>query len=95
MLGRNDLITALIKTNSLFARKENNRLTTVRMKTTVRMETIVRIETHVGMEMSTAIRKLCQDACQRMMLHPYITASRTSSNMVSMVRIQVFSIMHS
>ena len=26
-----------------------------------------------------AIRKLCQDACQRLMLHPYITASRTSS----------------
>ena len=24
-----------------------------------------------------AIRKLYQDACQRLMLHPYITASRT------------------
>ena len=31
---------------------------------------------------------LCQDACQRLMLHPYITASRTSSqNLV--VSIQV------
>ena len=27
-----------------------------------------------------AIRKLCQDACQRLMLHPYITASRTIVN---------------
>ena len=23
-----------------------------------------------------AIRKVCQDACQRLILHPYITASR-------------------
>ena len=25
---------------------------------------------------------LCQDACQRLMLHPYITASRTIINIV-------------
>ena len=25
---------------------------------------------------------LCQDACQRLMLHPYITASRTIVNIV-------------
>ena len=29
-----------------------------------------------------AIRKLCQDACQRLMLHPYITASRTIVNII-------------
>ena len=29
-----------------------------------------------------AIRKLCQDTCQRLMLHPYNTASRTIVNMV-------------
>ena len=29
-----------------------------------------------------AIRKLCQDACQRLMLHPYITASRTIDNII-------------
>ena len=27
-----------------------------------------------------AIRKLCQDACKRLMLHPYITVSRTMVN---------------
>ena len=35
---------------------------------------------------------LCQDACQRLMLHPYITASRTSTGMVSEVRIQVYTV---
>ena len=40
-----------------------------------------------------AIRKLCQDACQLLMLHLYITASRTAkTNMVSIVMIQVFTI---
>ena len=34
---------------------------------------------------------LCQDDCQRLMLHPFITAAKAS--MVSEVRIQVFSIM--
>ena len=34
-----------------------------------------------------AIRKLCQDACQRLMLHP---VQEAKSNMVSVVRIQVF-----
>ena len=29
-----------------------------------------------------AIQKLCQDACQRLMLHPYVTASRTIVNSV-------------
>ena len=29
-----------------------------------------------------AIRKLCQDVCQHLMLHPYITASRTFINIV-------------
>ena len=29
-----------------------------------------------------AIRKLCQDACQRLMLHPHITASRTVVNIL-------------
>ena len=29
-----------------------------------------------------AIRKLCQDACQCLMLHPYITASRTMVNIL-------------
>ena len=29
-----------------------------------------------------AIRKLCQDACQYLMLHPYITASRTILNIL-------------
>ena len=27
-------------------------------------------------------KKLCQDACQRLMLHPYITASRTIFNIL-------------
>ena len=33
--------------------------------------------------------RLCQDACQRLMLHPYITASRKSTaktNMASVVK---------
>ena len=29
-----------------------------------------------------AIRKLCQDACQRLMLYPYINASRTIVNII-------------
>ena len=44
-----------------------------------------RVELFVGgstveeLEQLPAIRKLCQDACQHLMLHHYITASRTSS----------------
>ena len=32
-----------------------------------------------------AIRKLCQNACQRLMLHPYITASRIIVNIVTIL----------
>ena len=32
--------------------------------------------------------KLCQDACQHLMLHPYITASRTIINILLLSRIQ-------
>ena len=41
---------------------------------------------------------LCQDACQRLMLHPYITVPQeqaAKTSMVLEVRIQVFSIMYS
>ena len=44
-----------------------------------------------------AIRKLCQDACQRLMLLPTSMPQEqaATTNMASMLRIQVFSIMHS
>ena len=43
----------------------------------------------------SAIRKLCQDACQRLMLHPTsLPQQAAKTNMASMVRVQVFSIMH-
>ena len=44
-----------------------------------------------------AIRKLCQDACQHLMLHPYITAQEQAAktNVLTVVRNQVFSVMYS
>ena len=45
-----------------------------------------------------AIRKLCQDACQRLMLYPYTSLPQeevAKTNMVSVVKIQIFSIIHS
>ena len=44
-----------------------------------------------------SIQKLCQDVCQSLMLHSYITASRTSSGLFSYVlsrMISVVSIQH-
>ena len=41
-----------------------------------------------------AIRKLCQDACQRLMLHPTSLPQEQAAktNMASVVRIQVFTV---